>query len=403
MTRRAVLAGAAALGLVPDTGRAGDTSVHFSAPPWSNVRSVERRQAEAARRLVPGDVIAGTNWRDDMDHSHLADVGSLAALLDGPADDPARRFVLTPRILGALLVANELAPIEAPGRMDGTVVLFALRGCTVVDPAQAELPLEAVELSVSEVDHLHPRCVLGVWRRADHRLAVFSGSTVPNRHALALQAAAFARAGAGRPVWRIANVLPTGRHDFTAGGHGGWQPTALRSASLSGGAIIQPALRSSSGRLAWRDLTLDAGPVLDNIHPAMTPADAHGADFSSEGCLTLAERDPPLRWTARPPDWQAFLALAEVRRRPVRESRIHSLALLTGSDAWLAAGGDPAQRLRYGSRGPGVATLRRIMGLAGGDRFDAAMLGRWMTTGEGAAPVAFPEGDRRFRQFRAAS
>lgn len=395
ISRRAVLAGVS-LGLIPDTGRAGDERRHFSPPPWANLRSIERRQAEAARRLAPNGVIAGTNWRDDMDHSHLADVRSIATVLDGPADDPARRFVLTPRILGALLAANDLAPIEAPRRMDGTLVLFALRACTIVDPAQVGLPLEAVELSVSETDHLRPRCVLGVWRRADDRLAVFSGSTVPNRHALTLQAAAFARAGAGRPVWRIANVLPTGRHDFTVGAHGEWQPTALRSAGLTGAAIIQPALRSSSGLLAWRDLTLDAGAVLDNIHPAVTPADAHGAAFSSEGCLTLAEREPPLRWTARPPDWQTFLALAEARRRPVRESRIHSLALLTGSDAWLAAEGNPAPRLRYGSRGPRVATLRQTMALPGGDTFDAAMLGRWMTTGEGAPPVAFPDGDLRF-------
>ena len=326
-----------------------------------------------------------------MDHSHLADE-SVATLLDQPVDDTAKRFVLTSEVLAALLDANELGPIEAPWRLDATLVLFALRACTIVDPGQTGLPLNAVELSVAEIDHLRPQCVLGVWRRADNRVALFSGSTVPNRHALTMQAAAFSRAGPGRPVWRIANVLPTGRHEFTVGAHGGWQPTALRSASLSGTATIQPALRSSTGLLAWRDLTLDAGAVLDNIHPAVTPANAHGASFSSEGCLTLAEREPPLRWSARPPDWNNFLNLAEARHRPPRERRIHSLALLTGADAWLAAKGNAASRLRYGSRGPRVATLRHAMGLRSGDTFDAAMLHHWMTAGEGAAPVAFDEG-----------
>ena len=389
ISRRAALAGAAGLALVPDKVWARDEGQLFSAPPWANYRSVERRQLEAARHLTPGVIAAGTSWRNDMDHSHLADIESVATLLDRPADDAARRFVLTPEVLGALLDANELAPIEAPWRLDATLVLFALRACTIVDQDRIGLPLEAVELSVAETDHLRPQCVLGVWRRGDNRVTVFSGSTVPNRHALTLQAAAFSRAGAGRPVWRIANVLPTGRHDFTVGAHGGWQPTALRAAGLSGAATIQPALRSSTGVLAWRDLTLDAGAVLDNIHPAVTPANAHGASFSSEGCLTLAEREPPLRWSARPPDWNSFLNLAEARHRPPRERRIHSLALLTGADAWLAAQGNAAFRLRYGSRGPRVATLRHAMGLRSGDTFDAAMLHRWMTAGEGAAPVAF--------------
>lgn len=392
ISRRTALAGAAGLALVPEKAMARDDHQRFSAPPWANYRSGERRQLEAARHLSPKVIPAETSWRDDMDHSHLADVGSVAALLDRPVDDAARRFVLTPEALAALLDANELGPIEAPWRLDATLVLFALRACTIVDPAQTGLPSDAVELSVAAIDHLRPQCVLGVWRRADNRLAVFSGSTVPNRHALTMQAAAFSRAGPGRPVWRIANVLPTGRHEFTVGAHGGWQPTALRSAGLSGTATIQPALRSSTGLLAWRDLTLDPGAVLDNIHPAVTPANAHGASFSSEGCLTLAEREPPLRWSARPPDWHNFLNLAEVRHRPHRERRIHSLALLTGADAWQAAQGNAASRLRYGSRGPRVATLRHAMGLRSGDTFDAAMLHRWMTSGEGAAPVAFDDG-----------
>lgn len=396
MSRRAALAGAAGLVFVPKGVLASEGPQRFAPPPWSGYRSVERRQAEASRLLTPDEATAGVGWRDDMDRSHLAGIHAVATLLDRPADDRARRFDLTPEVLANLLSVNDISPIEAQWRMDATLVLFALRGCTVVDPAQVGLRLEAAGLSVAELDHQSPCCVLGVWHRAENYIAVFSGSTVPNRYALRLQAAAFVRAGAGGPVWRIANILPTGRHEFTVGAHGGWQPAALRSAGLSGAATIQPALRSSTGRLAWRDLTLDAGAVLDNIHPAVTPADAHGAAFSSEGCLTLAEREPPARWSARPPDWKTFSAMAEVRRRPSRERRIHSLALLTGADAWLGAQGAPAPRLRYGSKGPRVATLRQAMAVRGGDTFDAAMLHRWMTAGEGAAPVAFRDGDHRF-------
>lgn len=386
VTRRAALAGAAGALLVPAAANASGPSWRFAPPPWDAYRSGDQRNREAARLLPPGEVAAGARWRDDLDHSHLAAVKAAATLLDLPTEDPGRRFRLTPGALAVLLSANSMAPIETPRRMDGTLMLFALRGRVVADPAQIGLPLEAVDLSVAEVDHQSPRCVLGVWHRADSRIAVFAGSTVANRHAMALQARAFARARAGGPVWRIANVLPTGRHDFTVGDHGGWHPAALR------GAARQPALRSSTGRLAWRDLTLDVAAVMDNIHPAKTPEDPQGAAFSSYGCLTVAERRPPTTWSLQPPDWRTFATLADVRPH----GRVHGLALLTGGEAWLAVQGTPAPRLRYGSKGSHVTALRRAMGLAGGDAFDTAMLQRWLSAGAGAAPVVLREGDYRF-------
>lgn len=393
MSRRAVLAVAGGLALVPRTVLARDGAMHFSAPPWSSYHSMERRQTEATRQLMPPEIPAPGTWREDMDHAHLAGLATAASLLDRPEDDPARQFVLTPGGLAALLSANSFAPVVSRDRMDETVVLFALRGCTVADPTQVGRPLEAVELTVSGLDYLTPRCVLGVWRRTEERIAVFAGSTVPNRHALGLQAAAFARGEGRGQVWRIANVLPTGRHEYTVGSHGGWQPAALRSADLAGRATIQPAMRSSSGSLAWRDLTLDPGVVLDNLHPALAPAsDRYGAEFSSEGCLTLAEREPPARWSARPPDWQAFSTLGDLTPRPRRARRIHSLALLTGAEAWLAAQGEAAVRLRYGSRGPAVTALRETLRLPGGAVFDMPVLQRWLASGA-AGPVAFAVDD----------
>ena len=394
VSRRAALIGAAAGSLFPAVTHAADPSWRFGSPPWEGYRSGEQRDREAARLLPPAEAAGGAKWRDDMDHSHLAGVRPAAAMLDLPAAHPGRGFRLTPGALAVLLAANSMGPIETPRRMDGELFLFALRGCVVADPAQIGLPLEAVDLSVAELDHLSPRCVLGVWRRRENRLAVFSGSTVPNRHAMALQARAFARARMGAAVWRIANVLPTGRHDFVVGDHGGWHPAALRAVGLAGSGAAQPALRSSTGRLAWRDLVFDPGPVMDNIHPAVTPENAHGAAFSSYGCLTVAERRPPRTWTLQPPDWRAFSTLAEVRLDGGR--RIHGLALLTGAEAWLASQGAPEARLRHGSTGPAVTALRHAMGLGGGDVFDIGMLRRWVGAGAGAAPIAPRTGDYRF-------
>lgn len=347
----------------------------FAQPPWAGYRSSARRQQEAMQHLSAPDLTPpDADWRADMDLSALAQHPSAIKLLGRAEDDPARRFRLTTRTLAALFAANGLDPVETRERMDEQLILFALRGCVPVDPAASGVLTKAVELSVQPVDHVAARCTIGVWRRDLKRIAVFSGSTVPNRWAMAMQAAAFAQPG--RTVWRMANVLATGRHDFIVGAHGGWQPSALISAGRDGRAIPQPAFRSKSGGLTEADLVLDPVVVLDNIHPALTPADPQGAAFSSEGCLTIAERSPPTEWTRSPPDWTAFAELARLRRLPARERKLHGLILLTGAEAWLAANGQAVERVRYGSRGPAAEAARRAAGFRSGDLIDLAAYAR---------------------------
>lgn len=360
---------------LPSAGWATADTPVFAQPPWAGYRSSARRQLEAMQHLsVPDLGSAIADWRADIDLSFLTDHPSVIKLMDRAVDDPARRFRLTTRNLAALLAANGLDPVETRERMDADLILFALRGCVPVDPAATGVLTKAVELSVQPVDHLMPRCTLGVWRRDLKRIAVFGGSTVPNRWAMAMQAAAFAQPG--RTVWRMANVLATGRHDFIVGAHGGWQPSALIAAGRDGRAIPQPAFRSRSGVLSKAEMVLDPVVVLDNLHPALTPADPQGAAFSSEGCLTLAERTPPETWTRSPPDWTVFSELAQLRRLSARERKLHGLVLLTGAEAWMAARGEAVERVRYGSRGPGAEAARQALGLRRGDLIDLAAYAR---------------------------
>lgn len=373
MTRRAALAAAALA--APSFAWATPEVRVFAQPPWAGYRSSARRQLEAMQQLSASNlVVPATEWRADLDLSALADHPAAIKLLDRAEDDPARQFRLTTRSLAALFTANGLDPVEARERMDEQLILFALRGCILVDPAVTGLPVKEVALSVQPVDHVAPRCIIGAWHRDQRRIAVFSGSTVPNRWAMAMQAAAFAQPG--RTVWRMANVLATGRHDFIVGAHGGWQPSALISAGRDGRAIPQPAFRSKSGALAKAEMVLDPVVVLDNVHPALTPADPQGAAFSSEGCLTLAERTPPETWTRSPPDWTTFSGLARLRRLPARERKLHGLVLLTGAEAWMAANGQPVERVRYGSRGPAAEAARRALGFRSGDLIDLAAYAR---------------------------
>lgn len=405
LSRRAILCGlgGAAASIASGTAawaRSLPSPLRYGDPPWSGRGSAAWRLAEAQRHLgafLAPDLADPPGWREDADLAHLAAWDPAVDLLDAGQDDPAREFLLTPQALAALLDAGELEAAARP--LNGAdLCLFALRGCVVVSPDDVGEALDRVRLKTVRTDHLRPRCVIVVWRRDADRVTVFSASTVPNRQALAFQAAAFGRASARQaPVWRVANTLAAGAHLFTQGRHGGWHPAALRAAALNGQAHRQPALRSLSGALKRGELTLDMAVVMDNVHPGSTPADAGGAEFSSEGCLTVCERRPVQGWSVNPPDWSAFSRLLglDPRRRPAQQ---FPLMLLTGAEAWLAANGAAAAALRYGAEGPRTRELRASLGLAPEGRFDAAVLERVLAA-HGAPAFLAPPGPAPFQDL----
>src|SRR6185436_8526174 len=99
-------------------------------------------------------------------------------------------------------------------------------------------------------------CVIGVYRRGTRQLAVFPGSTVPNRALMERQRAS----GSGAT---IANLLPTGCYTYHVGQH----------RAVTGAFILQPhvvVLRTLD------DLCYDVRDVWqphspgDNIHPGFT-------------------------------------------------------------------------------------------------------------------------------------
>jgi N-acetylmuramoyl-L-alanine amidase len=227
------------------------------------------------------------------------------------------------------------------------VVMFGLRGCRLVDARVEGKWCSSVMLSEDVPDHRSLRCVLGLWRPARGAdagaLAVFTGSTVPNRRWMVAQ-----RARGGGVA--VANLLPTGLYDYRPGDH----------RFVPGVFVIQPrvVVRRTLDDLQYsvHDVFEEASPA-DNIHPAFTDGDA---TFSSAGCQTVAGA-----WTAKDGhtgSWARFRAAALELAGALDASKALPYVLLTGREARLAAGGaadEALARLRFGSSGAAVVALQR--------------------------------------------
>ena len=192
-------------------------------------------------------------------------------------------------------------PLEA-GR-----VVVAIRGARPASPA---LDFAAVQsLTITPPDHLNFCCTLAVWDPDTARIAVYAGSTVPNRTAIVSSALGV----------QSANMLLPGIFTYVPGPHSNYAKYgfpfsivgAIRQNSGSTGAGPLACLRATSPagmQGARRDLTRD-----DNIHCAETPLLEPWDRFSSEGCLVVAGRYTPKEGHTGP--WARFRASAATKGR----------------------------------------------------------------------------------------
>ncbi len=394
-TRRGVAAGL----LLAPLPAAAEVSLDFVA----DDDAVERFRAE-----LPAALIDASAWPVDTrapDYAHL----------DGaPRQD---EFDLTAATLEKLMVSNGFGPRPDQGETkdkfhDDDHILFALRGCVLATGQASGVVSERVRLKVTRPNLRAPRCIVGVWRRRSGDggpagLLVVPGSTVPNAEAVALQHYVQSRTkkddpliGKTKGVARAANLLPTGRYNYLVGSHGKYdgafprfdgvfrlarRPADFENPKAELEQASVPVLRAALAPTVDLASRWDVFAAFDNIHPGITPkltpsAWSRGVRFSSEGCITIwdpAERTgPPYGKGA---NWSALRAACGVRGSAQDARRYHSVCLLTGAEAALAAQGKTAARLRYGSDGQAVVDLQKHLGLTDPDgEFGVATLTAWL-------------------------
>jgi len=238
------------------------------------------------------------------------------------------------------------------------MVFAALRGTRPVEGGGTDFaPGHAIE--ERPLDHQHLHCTIVQWLPAQGLLAVFRGSSVPNREAVA---EAMGANGVGT------NKLASGWYGLMPGG------SDYRYVKGHHGFDRHLAFRNESRLPVWRtadDLEYDGHDrfevdqvVYDNLHCARTE-DEDGAWFSSNGCVVVAGR-PGLRLAANVDyergGWRKFLLNAN----GLAQQRF-PLAVFEPGESARAIEDSPVELLRFGSTGPRVAALQEALIAAGFD------------------------------------
>lgn len=262
-------------------------------------------------------------------------------------------FTLQAQDLALLAEMNDF-PV---GRTGDTPILFGLRGCEIVsagDGLQSE-----VTLRDTRPTHKGVACVLGVWDRANERIAVFPGSTAPMASIVWKH---FKEGGPG-------NILPTGFYGYIVGTHNGKPGCFLLRHSPEHFRTV--VVRRSRNNPVY-DLSdqIDVCTPGDNLHP--TGRDV--ADwFSSWGCQVVRGRATSNAQHSGP--WADYRKAAGLTSPEGEAGKHYDYMLLTGTEAMKAASARSQgrareltsrmslRRLRFGSAGPTVERLQKSLGL----------------------------------------
>ena len=278
--------------------------------------------------------------------------------------EPGIRFKLTAADLAFLAELNSF-PVTDGGALP---VLFGLRGCGIIEDNDGEFSDEVL-LRDQRPDHDTTRCVMGVWDRAAKKIAVFEGSTVPDKIYVV--------------KWynnqEIGNMLPTGFYGYIVGTHNG-RPGCfvLRSAP---DVKRQVMVRRSKNNMIYErsDIVSKTRPG-DNLHPTFSSGPT---DFGSAGCQVVRGNATKGSGDHRGP-WAKFRRLAGLTTATGKPGTPYVYMLLTGLEAMLAARAradnatsipevrESLMRLRFGSKGPRVTRLQSFLGVPGTGEFDIA-------------------------------
>jgi hypothetical protein len=310
-------------------------------------------EATGARVYWPSDDL------NAPDYSHLV-----------PQSVPSE-FSLTPNDLELLIAVNRFQP---HGLND--VICIAFRGAVLLNPHEVERQT-SIDLRDVRPDHQNFRCTIGFYYRADRKITLFTGSTVPAPHYM--REYHYHQNGISHSAHKHyldgTNLLPTGCYVARVDRHSNIRP-ALRMAEPHD--LTEDAhatvLRTTNDLAFDTQDTWDPSRPHDNVHCSyvLNYSSSFGAHFSSAGCLTVRGRKDPSH------QWKKYQAVLNALGRGKR----CDLLVLTGKDAAIAAklrsdGVGPEDpdvltalgRLRTGSHGEEVTRMQQKLGFSGSGYF----------------------------------
>jgi DNA/RNA endonuclease G (NUC1) len=328
---------------------------------WTDLTEEDAAEEAASPDVALEQAVSATppTWApDDLspDYAHLDDI------IEGAT------FTFTAEDLELLAALNSF-PLDTAKPKP---VLFGLRGCAIIKDHDAVGAGGHAVLRDQRPDHHTPRCVLGVWDRTSGSVAVFPGSTVPDRRAVR--------------SWKVnrkaGNLLATGFYGYVVGPHATLRKNGTLN-SRPGCFLLREnaskkrvvVVRRSSDDLQYQTTdVVDRTAPGDNIHPTFftTPT-----DFSSLGCQVVVGSADSGGNHKGP--WACFRKAAGQTDDDGMPGQAFQYMLLTGAEAAIASAlrraglaADPTardrlRRLRFGSKGEAVGRLQARLGLPNPD------------------------------------
>ena len=300
-----------------------------------------------------------TNDENSPDYAHLSQIEA-ESIFEFSAED-----------LELLIEANRFDP---KGEKD--VLVLGIRGCQLAEGGYDAEDRKSVWLNEIRPDHVHFKCAIGFYFRAEGRISLYAGSTVPCPYYMN---GYYLRAnGKWSPTKIGCNIMPTGCYVSRVGTHSkGRIRPAVRTtdpANLSKDGEVT-VLRSKNDLSYGTQDMWDRTVAYDNIHCSyfLNKSQKHGAYFSSAGCTTVRGREKGAKeqWGK----FQRVLTSLKMNRRV-------DYLLLTAKEYAIAAdrraNGQTDQaktelsRLRTGSLSSEVDRLQKKLGFDGTGYFGPA-------------------------------
>lgn len=257
-----------------------------------------------------------------------------------------------PFVLSGAMLARLAENMAYPLAQD--YLLFGIRAGKLLEGNYGQWLTDAV-IAEQLLDGEQLGCLLGIWNRQTHKIALFPASTIPHR--------AWQQKQIEMPEKKIANCLGSGLYHYKVGAH---EPEGR---PFEEGAF---RLTREQPAFAWRFYTpshrfsVENGvPTLsvvnDHIHSAQSTTQIGGISFSSAGCQVIeGDHTPPAAPTGF---YQTFRILAgqSAQPSPLEIATPYQYLLTHARHLELIAAGENSLRLLQGSRGMNVRLLQEAL------------------------------------------
>jgi hypothetical protein len=317
--------------------------------------------ARGVMDFTPARAVSYWPSRDETstEYAHLATLGAPVS------------FELTPEAIEVLIAANRFDPEK-----EQSIFALGIRGSFLTSDGHEAERRDRISVTETRPDHVHFKCTVGFYHRAEGKITLYAGSTVPcpyymrNYH--------LRMTGKAHQTTEGCNLMPCGCYLSRVGTHSkGTIDPAVRTTDpvdpLADGWVT--VLRSSSDvGFGTHDLWDRTRPY-DNIHCSyyLNESPKHEAFFSSAGCTTVRGR----KGSSTDPFGKFQKTLLQIGK-----GRRIDYLLLTGKEYALAAeslrpegsgaSASSLTRLRTGSLGEEVRRLQQKLGFVGSGYFGAS-------------------------------